>query len=86
GGVARLRLTVPDGTASLRLMLAGRLRHVTGARLRTDPLPVCDGRACTAPDEVQIIDLLPDAGEIVIDAEPLAQGALATPGDARYRH
>ena len=86
GGVARLRLTVPDGTASLRLMLAGRLRHVTGARLRTDPLPGCDGRACTAPDEVQIIDLLPDAGEIVIDAEPLAQGALATPGDARYRH
>ena len=86
GGVARLRLTVPEGAGSIRLMLAGRLRHVTGARLRTDPQSACDGRACTAPDEVQVLDLLPDAADIVIDAEPLAQGALATPGDARYRH
>ncbi|KGF81964.1 hypothetical protein IA69_08460 [Massilia sp. JS1662] len=86
GSAARLRLTVPIGTGSIRLMLAGRLRHVTGARLLGDPQPACDGRACTAPDEVQMIDLVPDAGEIVIDAEPLAQGALATPGDARYRH
>ncbi len=86
GSAARLRLAVPDGTASIRLMLAGRLRHVTGARLLRDPQPACDGRACIAPDEVQVLDLLPDAGEIVIDAEPLAQGALATPGDARYRH
>ena len=86
GGAARLRLTVPDGAGNIRLMLAGRLRHVTGARLRAEPQPACDGRACNAPDEVQVLDLLPEAGEIVIDAEPLAQGALATPGDARYRH
>ena len=86
GGGARLRLTVPDGAGGIRLMLAGRLRHVTGARLRGDPQPACDGRGCTAPDEVQVLDLVPESREIVIEAEPLAQGALATPGDARYRH
>jgi hypothetical protein len=74
--------------ASIRLMLAGRLRHVTGARLRGAPQPACDGRACGAPDDVQVLDLVPDAGagEIVLDAEPLPPAALATPGDARYRH
>ncbi|PQO98289.1 hypothetical protein C5614_13130 [Massilia phosphatilytica] len=85
GGMARLRLTVSGG-ARIRLMLAGRLRHVTGARLHADPQPGCDGRACGAPDDVQVLDLLPEAGEIVLDVAPLALDALATPGDARYRH
>jgi hypothetical protein len=85
GGMARLHLTVSSG-AGLRLMVAGRLRHVTGARLRAAPQPGCDGRACRAPDEVQVLDLLPDAREIVLDVEPRALDAIATPGDARYRH
>ena len=91
GGAARLRLQLAAPARagdSVRLMLAGRLRHVTGARLRGDPQPGCDGRACRAADEVQVLDLLPDAGarEIVLDADPLALDALATPGDAGYRH
>jgi hypothetical protein len=91
GGAARLRLLLAAPARagdSIRLMLAGRLRQMSGARLRTEAQPGCDGRACRAPDEVQVLDLLPDAGaaEIVLDAEPLALDALATPGDARYRH
>jgi hypothetical protein len=87
GATARLRLAAPGRNgAGIRLMLAGRLRHVTGARLRADPQPGCDGRACRAPDDVQVLDLVPDGGDIVLDVEPLALDALATPGDARYRH
>jgi cell division protein FtsI/penicillin-binding protein 2 len=85
GDVARLRLAAPAG-APVRLMLAGRLRHVTGARLRTDPQSACDGRACRTPDDVQVLDLVADGGDIVLDVAPLALDALATPGDARYRH
>jgi len=86
GAGARLRLTVPAGVGSIRLMLAGRLRHVTGARLLGDPQSACDGRACATSDEVQVLDLQPTGRDIVIDAAPLAQDALATPGDAHYRH
>jgi cell division protein FtsI/penicillin-binding protein 2 len=91
GGTARLHLelaaTVRPGTG-IRLMLAGRLLRVTGARLRGAAQPGCDGRACRGPDEVQVLDLVPDAGaqEIVLEAAPLALEALATPGDAHYRH
>jgi hypothetical protein len=91
GGAARLRLQLAAparSSGSIRLMLAGRLRQVTGARLRGAPQPGCDGRACRATDKVQVLDLVPDAGaaEIVLDADPLALDALATAGDARYRH
>jgi cell division protein FtsI/penicillin-binding protein 2 len=91
GSAARLRLQLAAPARageSLRLMLAGRVTHVAGARLRGAPQPGCDGRACRAPDEVQVLDLAPDPGtqEIVLDAAPLALDALATPGDARYRH
>ncbi|MDN4056108.1 penicillin-binding transpeptidase domain-containing protein [Massilia sp. YIM B02763] len=84
---ARLRLQ-PDGAQAVRLMLAGRLLGVQGAQLRGAPAPACDGRACRRPDEVQVLDLVPEAGgrEIVLDVAPLGMDALATPGDARYRH
>ncbi|MFK3740583.1 penicillin-binding transpeptidase domain-containing protein [Massilia sp. TN1-12] len=87
GGGARLRLQAPSGQ-SVRLMLAGRLLGVQGAQLRGAPLAACDGRACRQPDEVQVLDLVPQAGsrEIVLDVAPLGMDALATPGDARYRH
>lgn len=89
GARLHLRLAAPARAGDgIRVMLAGRLRRVMGARLRGEPQPGCDGRACATPDEVQVLDLLPDAGapEIVLDADPLALDALATPGDARYRH
>jgi hypothetical protein len=84
-----LRLAAPARAGdAIRIMLAGRLGRVAGARLRRDAQGACDGRACRSADEVQVLDLLPDAGEreIVLDAEPLSLAALATPGDARYRH
>jgi cell division protein FtsI/penicillin-binding protein 2 len=91
GGAARLhlRLAAPlrDG-ATIKLMVAGRVQHVRGAQLVRAPQPACDGRACRAADEVQILELLPDraAQEIVLDAAPLSTDTLATPGDTRYRH
>ena len=89
GARLRLQLDAPARAGdSLRLMLAGRLLGVEGAQLRTAPQAACDGRACRAADEVQVLDLLPTPGarEIVLDAAPLGMEALATPGDARYRH
>jgi cell division protein FtsI/penicillin-binding protein 2 len=87
---ARLRLDLrvagrADG--HVRVMLAGRLMNVGGARVaaRQD---ACDGRACSTPDEVQVLDLVPEPGarELVLEAAPLGMDALAMPGDARYRH
>jgi cell division protein FtsI/penicillin-binding protein 2 len=87
GNAARLRLRLA-APARVRLMLAGRLLHVSGARLLGEPQPGCDGRACRAGADVQVVDLLPDPGarEIALDAEPLALDALAAAADARYRH
>ena len=87
-GTARLRLAPVRAGAPVRVMLAGRLRAVAGAHLRTPAQDACDGRACRRGDDVQILDLVPDAGarEIVLDADPLPADGLAMPGDARYRH
>jgi cell division protein FtsI/penicillin-binding protein 2 len=87
---ARLRLLLPAPARegdTVQLMLAGRLADVTGARLR-GAAPACSGRACTAADEVQVLDLQlePGAREVVLEAAPLGMEALAAPGDARYRH
>jgi cell division protein FtsI/penicillin-binding protein 2 len=87
---ARLRMLLPaparEGTA-LQMMLVGRVAGITGARLRA-AAPACGGRACTAADQVQVLDLQLDPGarEVVLDAAPLGMEALAAPGDARYRH
>jgi cell division protein FtsI/penicillin-binding protein 2 len=91
GERARLRLQLPaSGQAQdggLQLMLVGRLLGVTGAHLRSST-PACAGRACAWADQVQVLDLQPDPGarEVVLDAAPLGMEALASPGDARYRH
>jgi cell division protein FtsI/penicillin-binding protein 2 len=90
GQSARLRLALAAPARAgdtLQLMLVGRLAGVSGAQLRAAS-PACGGRACTGPDEVQVLDLALDPGarELVLDAAPLAMDALATPGDARYRH
>ncbi|WP_036166366.1 penicillin-binding transpeptidase domain-containing protein [Massilia sp. 9096] len=87
---ARLRLDLRGAGAAdghVRVMLAGRLLDLEGARVaaRRD---ACDGRACAAADQVQVLDLVlePGARVLVLEAAPLAMDALATPGDARYRH
>jgi len=90
GQSARLRLTLPAPARAgdtLQLMLVGRLAGIEGAQVR-DATPACAGRACRSADEVQVLDLAlePGARELVLDAAPLGMGALATPGDARYRH
>jgi hypothetical protein len=92
GQQARLRLQLPapalaGGAPTLQLMLAGRLSGVSGARL-VSSTPACFGRACTRPDEVQVLELALDPGtrELILDAAPLGMDALAAPGDARYRH
>jgi cell division protein FtsI/penicillin-binding protein 2 len=92
GAQARLRLALPaqargSGALTLQLMLVGRLSGVSGARL-VSSVPACHGRACTRPDEVQLLELALDPGarELVLDAAPLGMDALAAPGDARYRH
>jgi len=91
GGTARLRLALPAAARpgdAVRVMLAGRLLGVQGGRLATPPLPACSGRACRGPDQVQLLDLQLEQGarELVLEAAPLGMDALATPGDARYRH
>jgi cell division protein FtsI/penicillin-binding protein 2 len=87
---ARLRLLLPAPAregAALRMMLVGRMAGVTGARLRA-ATPACGGRACTAADQVQVLDLQLEPGvrDVVLEAAPLGMEALAAPGDARYRH
>ena len=91
GDGARLRLSLAAPARAgdtIRVMLAGRLRGVEGARLAAPPQPACSGRACRTPDQVQLLDLrlTPGARELVLDAAPLGMDALVTPGDARYRH
>jgi hypothetical protein len=89
GAQARLRLALPAaaGAKPLRLMLAGRVSGVSGARV-LGRRPACSGHACTSPDQVEVLDLLlsPGARELVLEASPLGMDVLATPGDARYRH
>lgn len=90
GANARLRLNLPAPARAgdtIRMMLAGRLLGIQGARLAA-LTPACSGRACRSPDQVQLLDLqlAPGARELVLDAAPLGMDALATPGDARYRH
>jgi len=91
GTAARLRLSLAAPARAgdaVRVMLAGRLLGVQGARLAAAPGPACSGRACKSPDQVQLLDLqlAPGARELVLDAAPLGMDALAAPGDARYRH
>jgi hypothetical protein len=89
GGRLRLQLDAPRPPRRQPAPDAGR----TPAGYRRRPVAragpaACDGRACRAVDEVQELDLLllPGARELVLDAAPLGIDALATPGDARYRH
>ncbi|TWI69576.1 penicillin binding protein [Pseudoduganella lurida] len=87
---ARLVLDLPapaKGTERLSLLLAGRVAgSVEGAALQS--AAACDGRACTAPDDVQRLVLAPQPGarRIVLAATPLDARAMERPADRDYRH
>ena len=89
GRVARLSLDLPrpaTGAESLVLLVAGRAVRVDGAAVQARA--ACDGRACTAPDDVQELHLRaqPGARRIVLALAPLDARNLERPGDLRYRH
>jgi cell division protein FtsI/penicillin-binding protein 2 len=92
GAAATARLTLnlaqpARGDERIELMLAGRERSVAGAVL-AGARAVCGGRACTRPDDVRELVLMPQAGarRIVIEAAPLDLAAISGSGDAAYRH
>ncbi|WBS05480.1 penicillin-binding transpeptidase domain-containing protein [Pseudoduganella sp. SL102] len=87
--VGRLSLDLPrpaTGGEPLALLLAGRVLRVDGATMASRA--ACDGRACTAPDDVSRLDLraLPGARRIVLTVAPLDARALERPGERQYRH
>ncbi|WLI90925.1 penicillin-binding transpeptidase domain-containing protein [Massilia sp. R2A-15] len=90
GGAARLTLDLAQpaqGGEAVKLMLIGRAANVQGARVRTAQ-DACGGRACPSRDAAQVLvlELLPGARSVSLDATPLDMTALAMPGDLQYRH
>jgi hypothetical protein len=88
---ARLTLALAQparGGETLQLMLIGRAGAVQGARLRSPVQHACSGRACPSRDAVQVVvlELLPGARSVSLDASALDMGALAFAGDQQYRH
>lgn len=82
---ARIDMAVKDGE-QVEVMLVGRLLSVSGARLVGDARNACTGRACPSPAAAQILVLepLPGARSIALEAMPLEMAALG--GDQQYRH
>ena len=70
----------------LELLVAGRVRAVTGARVLAEG--VCDGRACPDREALQRLVLAPLAGAaaISVQVEPLDLAAISGGADAAYRH
>ena len=85
-GGSLVTLNTPASGRPLELLVAGRVRGVSGARVLAQG--VCDGRAC--PDRAAVARLLlsPLAGatSISVEVEPLDLEALAGSADAAYRH
>ncbi len=77
-----------QGGERIELMLIGRVLTVAGARLAGPPRDACSGRACPSAGAVQLVVLeaLPGARRIELDAAPLEMAALAGAGEDRYRH
>jgi cell division protein FtsI/penicillin-binding protein 2 len=87
---ARLSLTLPQPAfagQTIKLMLIGRAGAVSGATIRQRQ-NICDGRACPEAGAAQllVLDLLPGARAVSVDAAPLDMAVLAMPGDQQYRH
>jgi cell division protein FtsI/penicillin-binding protein 2 len=87
---ARLTLALPRparGGETMQLMLIGRAGAVQGARIRSAQ-DACTGRACPTRGAAQVVvlELLPGARSVSLDASALDMSALAMPGDQQYRH
>ncbi|MBY0238385.1 MAG: hypothetical protein K2X55_03625, partial [Burkholderiaceae bacterium] len=83
-GAAALALVHPGGGAPLRLMVAGRIEGVRGARIAAR-VDACSGNGCATPADVTELLLEPDgAGPVTVHVRPLPSAV--APGDARYRH
>jgi len=81
---AALSLVHPGGGAPLRLMVAGRIDGVRGARIQAR-VDACTGNGCGTPGDVSDLWLEPDgAGPVTVNVRPLPSAVAA--GDARYRH
>jgi cell division protein FtsI/penicillin-binding protein 2 len=88
---ARIGLVLPHaarGGERIELMLIGRMLALDGARLAGPPRDACSGRACPSAGAVQllVLEALPGARRIDLDAAPLEMAALAGVGEERYRH
>ncbi len=82
----RLQLALPraaQGGETLQLMLLGRVAGVHGATARM--APVCSGRACRSPADVQqlLLTLNPGVRAVQLDVAALA---FHSPEDQKYRH
>ena len=86
GGAASTARLALEASGPVELLLAGRVRSVTGATMAR--AAECRGRACPAPDAVQRVALtpLPGAQRIELEVEALDLAALAGGADAAYRH
>jgi len=83
---ALVTLSAPAAGRPVELLVAGRVRGVTGARVVAQG--ACDGRAC--PDRAAVAHLvlapLGGAASISVQVEPLDLAALSGGADAAYRH
>ena len=86
GTSASVTLATPAPGRPVELLVAGRVRAVSGARVVAQG--ACDGRACPDRDAVQRLVLAPLSGAatIAVQVEPLDLAALAGGADAAYRH
>lgn len=79
-------LSTPASGRPVELLVAGRVRGVTGARVVAQA--ACDGRACPNREAVARLVLAPLDGavSISVQVEPLDLAALSGSADAAYRH
>ena len=83
---ALVTLSAPAVHGPVELLVAGRVRHVTGALVQAQG--ACDGRACPDRGAVQRLVLapLPGAATMTLQVEPLDLAALSGNANAAYRH
>lgn len=86
GGAASTARLALQANGPAELLLAGRVRRVSGATMRVSL--ECEGRACPGRDAVQRVLLtpLPGASGIELEVEALDLERLARGATAAYRH
>lgn len=86
GTTTSVTLATPAAGRPVELLVAGRVRGVSGARVLAQG--ACDGRACPDHAAVQQLRLapFPGAASIAVQVEPLDLAAMAGGADTAYRH